>query len=173
MDPIELRIKNEPKEDPEKNMPFSTRALVRLPAGRRRALRLGQAPGAAAAACSDGPAGWSGMGMAAAIRGNILRPAEARVTMDERQNAAVEMDMTDIGTGSYTIFAQIAAEGLGLPVEQRRGALGHSSYPITPGSGGSFGASSCGAGALRRLPEAEGAARRRRGRAGPARRRAR
>ena len=86
-----------------------------------------------------------GMGMAAASRGNILRPAEARVTMASAQNAVVEMDMTDIGTGSYTVFAQIAAELLDLPVGNIEVRLGHSSYPITPGSGGSFGASSCGA----------------------------
>jgi xanthine dehydrogenase YagR molybdenum-binding subunit len=55
------------------------------------------------------------------------------------------MDMTDIGTGSYTVFAQIAAEVLDLPVQNIKVRLGHSSYPITPGSGGSFGASSCGA----------------------------
>jgi xanthine dehydrogenase YagR molybdenum-binding subunit len=85
------------------------------------------------------------MGMAAAIRGNFLRPAEAKVTMTSARTATVEMDMTDIGTGSYTIFAQIAAELLDLPVEAITVKLGHSSYPDTPGSGGSFGASSCGA----------------------------
>ena len=107
------------------------------------------------------------MGMAAASRGNILRPAEARVTMASARNAVVEMDMTDIGTGSYTVFAQIAAELLDLPVGNIEVRLGHSSYPITPGSGGSFGASSCGAALARRLHEAQGQARCRRGRAGP------
>jgi xanthine dehydrogenase YagR molybdenum-binding subunit len=86
-----------------------------------------------------------GLGMAAAIRGNYLEPAEARVTMTDARHAVVEMDMTDIGTGSYTIFAQIAADLLDLPVDNVQVKLGHSSYPVTPGSGGSFGASSCGA----------------------------
>ena len=86
-----------------------------------------------------------GMGVAAAIRGNFLREAEAKVTMESERHAVVEMDMTDIGTGSYTVFAQIAAEVLDLPVENIKVKLGHSSYPDTPGSGGSFGASSCGA----------------------------
>ena len=86
-----------------------------------------------------------GLGMAAAIRPNLRRKATAKVRMDENRRVTVEMDMTDIGTGSYTIFAQVAAETLGLPIEQVTVKLGHSSYPDTPGSGGSFGASSCGA----------------------------
>lgn len=143
MDPIELRLKNEPKQDPERKVPFSTRALV--PCLQEGARRFGwdkrqTRPGQV----RDG--NWLvGMGVAAAIRGNYLREAEARVTMESDRHAIVEMDMTDIGTGSYTVFAQIAAEVLDLPVENIKVKLGHSSYPDTPGSGGSFGASSCGA----------------------------
>lgn len=143
MDPVELRIKNEPKEDPEKKVPFSTRNLV--PCLQEGARRFGwdrrqTEPGKV----RDGR--WLvGLGMAAAIRGNFLRPAEARVVMQGADRAVVEMDMTDIGTGSYTIFAQIAAETLGLPVKNVEVRLGHSDFPNTPGSGGSFGASSCGA----------------------------
>ena len=143
MDPVELRIRNEPKQDPEKNVPFSTRALV--PCLQEGARRFGwDKRNPRPRSARDGH--WLlGMGMAAASRGNILRPAEARVTMASAQNAVVEMDMTDIGTGSYTVFAQIAAELLDLPVGNIEVRLGHSSYPDTPGSGGSFGASSCGA----------------------------
>ena len=143
MDPIELRLKNEPKEDPEKKVPFSTRALV--PCLQEGARRFGwHARNARPGQVRDG--NWLvGMGVAAAIRGNYLREAEARVTMESERHAVVEMDMTDIGTGSYTVFAQIAAEVLDLPVENIKVKLGHSSYPDTPGSGGSFGASSCGA----------------------------
>jgi xanthine dehydrogenase YagR molybdenum-binding subunit len=143
IDPIELRIKNEPKEDPEKNVPFSTRALV--PCLQEGARRFGWDKRLARPQSVRDGRWLVGLGVAAAIRGNILRPAEARVTMESAQKAVVEMDMTDIGTGSYTIFAQIAAEELGLPVDNVEVRLGHSSYPITPGSGGSFGASSCGA----------------------------
>ena len=143
MDPVELRLKNEPEEDPEKKVPFSTRALVPcLTEGSRRFgwNKRNPQPGEV----RDG--NWLvGMGVAAAIRGNFLREAEARVTMESDRHAVVEMDMTDIATGSYTVFAQIAAEVLDLPVENVKVRLGHSSYPDTPGSGGSFGASSCGA----------------------------
>ncbi|HZX83021.1 MAG TPA: xanthine dehydrogenase family protein molybdopterin-binding subunit [Reyranella sp.] len=143
MDPIELRLKNEPQEDPEKKVPFSTRALV--PCLREGAKRFGwDKRNARPGQVRDG--NWLvGMGVAAAIRGNFLREAEAKVTMESKRHAVVEMDMTDIGTGSYTVFAQIAAELLDLPVENIKVRLGHSSYPDTPGSGGSFGASSCGA----------------------------
>ena len=146
MDPIALRLKNEPKEDPEKHIPFSTRNLVTcLQQGAERFgwNKRNAKPGA------NRQGQWLiGMGVAAAIRGNILRTAEAKVTMDSAKAATVEMDMTDIGTGSYTIFAQIAAEILDIPIEGVTVKLGHSSYPITPGSGGSFGASSCGAALL-------------------------
>ena len=143
MDPIELRLKNEPKEDPEKKVPFSTRALV--PCLQEGAKRFGwDKRNARSGQVRDGH--WLlGMGVAASIRGNFLREAEAKVTMESERHAVVEMDMTDIGTGSYTVFAQIAAEVLDLPVENIKVKLGHSSYPDTPGSGGSFGASSCGA----------------------------
>jgi xanthine dehydrogenase YagR molybdenum-binding subunit len=143
IDPVALRLKNEPKEDPEKHVPFSTRALVPcLQEGARRFAWNKRSP--RPRSVRDGR--WLvGTGVAAAIRGNYLRPAEARVTLASERHAIVEMDMTDIGTGSYTVFAQIAAELLDLPVENIQVRLGHSAYPDTPGSGGSFGASSCGA----------------------------
>src|SRR6185295_14015784 len=143
MDPIALRLKNEPEQDPEKEVPFSTRALI--PCLTEGARRFGwDKRNKRPRSTRDG--NWLvGMGVAAAIRGNYLRKAAARVTMKSARHAFVEMDMTDIGTGSYTVFSQITAELLGLPVENIEVRLGHSSYPDTPGSGGSFGASSCGA----------------------------
>jgi xanthine dehydrogenase YagR molybdenum-binding subunit len=52
----------------------------------------------------------------------------------------VETDMTDIGTGSYTIIAQTAAEMMGLPLDSVVVRLGDSAYPVSSGSGGQFGA---------------------------------
>src|SRR3546814_16810872 len=52
----------------------------------------------------------------------------------------VETDMTDIGTGSYTIIAQPAAETLGVPIERVDVRLGDSRFPISAGSGGQWGA---------------------------------
>lgn len=141
IDPIALRLRNEPTEDPEKHVPFSTRALVaclQSGAGRFGWERRPSIPGT----LKDGQ--WLvGLGVAAAIRVNVRRPATARVRMDHDRRATVEMDMTDIGTGSYTIFAQVAADTLDVPIDQVTVKLGRSSYPDTPGSGGSFGAASC------------------------------
>lgn len=142
LDPLELRLRNEPDEHPEKHVPFSTRALVAcLKEGAER-FGWSRRP-KVAGSVKDGQ--WLvGLGMAAAIRGNFRRPAQARVRMDQERRVVVEMDMTDVGTGSYTIMTQIAAEMLGVPVEQVSVRLGHSTYPVTPGSGGSFGAASAG-----------------------------
>ena len=85
-----------------------------------------------------------GMGMAAATRGNPLRLSKANVRLDPDGNATVRMAMTDIGTGTYTILAQIAAEMLGLPIERVRVELGDTDFPEAAGSGGSFGAGSSG-----------------------------
>ena len=52
----------------------------------------------------------------------------------------VRSDITDIGTGTYTIVAQVAAETLGIPLERVRVEIGDSNYPAGAGSGGSFGA---------------------------------
>ncbi len=83
------------------------------------------------------------MGMAAAARPNMLVPSEARVTL-AGDRATVETDMTDIGTGTYAILSQIAAEMLGLPAANVTATLGDTDLPGASGSGGSFGAGSSG-----------------------------
>jgi xanthine dehydrogenase YagR molybdenum-binding subunit len=85
-----------------------------------------------------------GMGMAAATRGNPLLRSSANVRLDPDGTATVRMAMTDIGTGTYTILAQIAAETLGLPIEHVRVELGDTDFPQAAGSGGSWGAGSSG-----------------------------
>jgi len=81
-----------------------------------------------------------GMGVAAAFRNNQLMKSAARVRLDHRGVVTVETDMTDIGTGSYTIIAQTAAEMLGVPVEKVVVRLGDSNFPVSAGSGGQWGA---------------------------------
>src|SRR3954463_1770360 len=142
LDPIELRTRNEPTEDPEKHIPYSSRHLIAcMQEGARRFgwdKRSGK-PGQ----IRDGR--WLvGMGMAAATRGNPLRLSKANVRLDPDGYATVRMAMTDIGPGTYTILAQIAAEMLGLPIERVRIKLGDTSFPEAAGSGGSFGAASSG-----------------------------
>jgi xanthine dehydrogenase YagR molybdenum-binding subunit len=88
------------------------------------------------------------MGMSAAIRGNFLLPAKASFTVDRDGVITVRQGMTDIGTGSYTVLAQIAAETLGVPLADVRVEIGDSELPPAPGSGGQFGAATAGSAAL-------------------------
>lgn len=142
IDPIELRRRNEPAVDPLTGAPFSTRALI--PCLDKGAEAFGWS------ARSPKPRGrregewWIGMGVAAAVRINLLVPSAARVILLPEGRARIETDMTDIGTGSYTILAQIAAEALGLPLDKVEVVLGDSALPTSAGSGGSFGAASAG-----------------------------
>jgi xanthine dehydrogenase YagR molybdenum-binding subunit len=142
IDPIELRHRNEPEVDPTSGKPFSTRLMVRCydeGAERFGWNRRDPTPGSV----RDGE--WLvGMGMAAALRGNFTVNSEARVTLTPEGRAVIETDMTDIGTGTYTILAQVAGEMLGLPVSSIDVRLGDTDYPASAGSGGSFGAGSSG-----------------------------
>ena len=142
LDPIALRIRNEPKDDPEKGRPFSTRSFV--PCLQKGAELFGWSKrNAKPAQVRDGQ--WLvGMGMSGAIRGNPMLAAKASVSIDSAGIATVKTSMTDIGTGTYTILAQIAADMLGLPMSKVRVLLGDTSFPAAPGSGGSFGANSAG-----------------------------
>ncbi len=145
LDPVALRILNDTQVDPESpDTPFSTRQLVQCL--RTGAERFGwdarnKKPGAR----REGH--WLvGTGMAAGIRGGRAVTSAARVRLDRKGQLTVETDMTDIGTGSYTIIAQTAAEMLGLGLDRVTVLLGDSAYPESAGSGGQFGAASCTAG---------------------------
>ena len=144
MDPITLRIRNEPAQDPENNIPFSSRQLVACL--REGAERFGWSRRQARPAAVAEGRWWIGIGMAAATRSNYLMGSKCHVALDRQGLLTVKMAMTDIGTGSYTVLTQIAAEMLGLPVERVRMLLGDSDFPETPGSGGSWGAASAGSG---------------------------
>ncbi|MFC5462240.1 aldehyde oxidoreductase molybdenum-binding subunit PaoC [Massilia niabensis] len=87
-----------------------------------------------------------GMGMASAFRDNMLTKSAARVRLDRRGFLTVETDMTDIGTGSYTIIAQTASEMMGIPLERVKVRLGDSSFPASCGSGGQWGGNNSTAG---------------------------
>jgi xanthine dehydrogenase YagR molybdenum-binding subunit len=139
LDPVELRVRNDTQVDPEKpDRPFSQRNLVRCL--REGAERFGwKRRNAAPGAVRDGH--WLvGMGTAAAFRNNLLIPSGARVRLRTDGVVVVETDMTDIGTGSYTIIAQTAAEMMGVDIEKVVVRLGDSAFPVSAGSGGQFGA---------------------------------
>jgi xanthine dehydrogenase YagR molybdenum-binding subunit len=145
LDPIEFRIRNDTQVDPQKpERRFSQRQLVeclRLGAARfgwdRRSARPGQV--------RDGR--WLvGMGVAAGFRNNLLMKSGARVRLDRQGMVTVETDMTDIGTGTYTIIAQTAAEMMGVPLDKVMVRLGDSDHPASAGSGGQWGANNSTAG---------------------------
>ena len=145
LDPVEFRVRNDTQVDPnDPERPFSHRDLVgclRLGAERFGWSRRDARPGAV----REGR--WLvGMGMAAAFRNNLVMKSGARVRLDGTGTVTVETDMTDIGTGSYTIIAQTAAEMMGVPLEQVTVRLGDSDFPVSSGSGGQFGANSATAG---------------------------
>lgn len=138
--PVELRLRNIPDRHPETGQRYSARALAE--SLREGATRFGWDQRPATGSRREGE--WMiGMGMAAAARSNFLVPSAARVTLSA-QGVLVETDMTDIGTGSYAILGQIAAEMLGLPIDKVAVHLADSDLPGASGSGGSFGASSSG-----------------------------
>ncbi|ELY4157681.1 xanthine dehydrogenase family protein molybdopterin-binding subunit [Cronobacter turicensis] len=145
IDPVEFRIINDTQVDPaHPERFFSRRQLVGC-------LRTGAAhfgwhernPQPAQVRQGD----WLiGLGMAAGFRNNLVTKSGARVHLDAQGQVTVETDMTDIGTGSYTIIAQTAAEMMGVPLERVTVRLGDSDYPVSSGSGGQWGANSSTAG---------------------------
>ncbi len=145
MDPIELRVVNDTQVDPmNPDRPFSQRQLVeclRTGAQRFGWSRRNPVPGRV----HDGR--WLvGMGVASGLRNNLQGRSGARVRLDAKGRVTVETDMTDIGTGSYTIIAQTAAEMMGVDIAQVTVRLGDSAFPAACGSGGQFGANNSTAG---------------------------
>ncbi|TRW17235.1 aldehyde oxidoreductase molybdenum-binding subunit PaoC [Glacieibacterium frigidum] len=145
MDPVEVRIVNDTQVDPEKpERPFSQRQLVECL--RQGADRFGWSKRSAKPGqVRDGQ--WLvGMGVAAGFRNNMQMKSAARVRLDSKGVVTVETDMTDIGTGSYTIIAQTAAEMTGVDLKDVVVKLGDSDFPVSAGSGGQWGGNNSTAG---------------------------
>ncbi|MBC9032301.1 xanthine dehydrogenase family protein molybdopterin-binding subunit [Sphingomonas sp. JC676] len=145
IDPIRFRAINDTQVDPEKpSRPYSQRQLdecMKVGADKFGWSKRSAKPGTV----RDGR--WLvGMGVAAAFRNNLVGKSGARVRLDGDGVVTVETDMTDIGTGTYTIIAQTAAEMMGLPLERIVVKLGDSNFPVSAGSGGQWGANSSTAG---------------------------
>ena len=143
MDPVAFRIKNDTQEDLSKEKPFSSRLLVEcLNIGAKKFgwNKRKQTPR------TNKKGNWLiGYGVSAAARAAPFNETHAIIKLeleDDNVTATLQMDATDIGTGSYTILAQTVSEYLNIPLEQVVVELGDSDYPITPGSGGSWGAAS-------------------------------
>jgi xanthine dehydrogenase YagR molybdenum-binding subunit len=142
LDPIELRIANEPAEDPEKGIPWSSRNLVAcLREGAERFGWAGRDP--TPGARRDGR--WLvGTGVAASTYPAYRSPSQATARIDADGGFTVQIAAADIGTGARTVLTQIAADALGVDPEQVRMEIGDSRFGQAALAGGSMGTASWG-----------------------------
>ncbi|MFJ9717337.1 xanthine dehydrogenase family protein molybdopterin-binding subunit [Streptomyces sp. NPDC101213] len=142
MDPIELRVRNEPETEPDSGRPFSSRHLVEcLREGARRFGWERRDPRPRSG--RRGPL-LVGTGVAAATYPVLVSPSAAAARALPDGSFLVEVNATDIGTGARTVLAQIAADALDVPLERVRVRLGSSDLPSAPLAGGSSGTASWG-----------------------------
>jgi xanthine dehydrogenase YagR molybdenum-binding subunit len=141
LDPIELRIRNEPPAEPDSGLPFSSRNLI---ACLRKGARLF---GWADRDPRPGPhrdGRWlTGAGVAASTYPARRQPSRATV-LAQNGGFVVRIAAADIGTGARTALTEIAAEALGTAPEQVRVELGDSELPRAFIAGGSMGTASWG-----------------------------
>jgi xanthine dehydrogenase YagR molybdenum-binding subunit len=142
LDPIELRIRNEPTIDPESGRPFSSRGLVACL--REGAQRFGWAPRDPQPRARRDGSWLTGTGVAASTYPAQQFPATALVQVDRAGNYRVRIDATDIGTGAWTVLTQIAADALAVPPERVQLEIGDSALPKAGLAGGSAGTASWG-----------------------------
>jgi xanthine dehydrogenase YagR molybdenum-binding subunit len=142
MDPVELRVRNEPDVEPDSGRPFSSRHLVEcLREGARRFGWAGRDPRPGSR--REGPL-LLGTGVAAATYPVMVSPATASVRALPDGTFLVRINATDIGTGARTVLAQIGADALGVPLERVRIEVGSTELPPAPLAGGSSGTASWG-----------------------------
>ncbi len=134
-DPVELRLSLDTLIDEEKKKPFSSRHLKEcLQVGAERFGWSHRTPEVGSMRKGDLILGW---GMAAASWGANRGVCEASVNLRHDGTALVMCGTQDIGTGSYTVIAQIVSDKTGIPVDKVDVVLGSSSLPPGPTSGGS------------------------------------
>jgi xanthine dehydrogenase YagR molybdenum-binding subunit len=135
MDPIQLRLHNEPDLDPEKKIPWSSRSLRQCYASGANAFgwaRRSAAPKGMRRGNTD--IGW---GVASATYPANRSAAKARARIAADGHVTVQSGTQDLGTGTYTVMTQVAADALGCPLGQVTFQLGDSEFPEAPVSGGS------------------------------------
>jgi xanthine dehydrogenase YagR molybdenum-binding subunit len=142
IDPLELRLRNYAERDQNRNVPFSSKALREC--YKQGAERIGWARRKSEPRSLRQNGALVGLGMATGIWESAQLPASARAVLSLDGILTVSSATADIGTGTYTIMTQLAAQALGSPVEKVRFMLGDSSLPKAPVEGGSFTASTVG-----------------------------
>ena len=136
IDPVRLRVVNEPKIDEGLSLPFSSRHLLECFELGAEKFGWSRRTPAVGSMQRDGlTLGW-GMAGCSWIAGRF--PAEANIQLRDDGSVRVACATQDIGTGTYTILSQLASEKTGVPLEKIEVALGDSSLPAGPISGGSM-----------------------------------
>jgi xanthine dehydrogenase YagR molybdenum-binding subunit len=142
MDPLALRLRNYAEVDPGDGRPWSSKSLREC--YRAGAERFGWARRSARPRSMRDGRWLVGWGMATATYPARQSASSAVARLRPDGTALVQAGSQDLGTGTYTIMTQVAADALGLPVERVRFELGDTALPETPVSGGSQTASSTG-----------------------------
>ncbi len=135
MDPVELRLRNDTLTDESNGKPFSSRHLKEcFQVGSERFGWSKRNPAVGSMRKGELILGW---GMAAASWGAFRGPCQATVNLRDDGTARASCATQDIGTGTYTIFAQVVSDKTGIPVDKIEVVLGDSSLAPGPTSGGS------------------------------------
>jgi xanthine dehydrogenase YagR molybdenum-binding subunit len=143
VDPLQLRLRNYGERNQLEDKPYSSKALRECYAQGAERFGWSQRNPAPRSMQRDGQlVGW---GMATGVWEALFQATSARAVLSLDGTLTVATATSDIGTGTYTILAQIAAETSGIPLEKVRVELGDSSLPTAPLQGGSWTAASAGA----------------------------
>ncbi|MDB5651783.1 MAG: aldehyde oxidase and xanthine dehydrogenase a/b hammerhead [Hyphomicrobiales bacterium] len=135
IDPIEFRRMNDTQKDPITGKPYSSRSLMKCYDQAAQSFGWSKRnPEPGSMRDGDWLIGW---GCATAVYPTNIGPATARVRLSSDGHVRVETAAHDVGTGAYTVIAQMTAERLGVPLEKVEVLLGDSSLPPSPVSGGS------------------------------------
>jgi xanthine dehydrogenase YagR molybdenum-binding subunit len=135
IDPVELRVRNEPERNPLDGKRFSRRDLRAVYA---RGVEMfgwaGRDPRPGAMRDGRWQIGW---GVAAALHVPVQLPGDATVRLNADGSVVVRSALQEIGVGVATVVAQVTADALGVPVDAVTVELGDSEQPVAPGAGGS------------------------------------
>ncbi|MFE6775155.1 xanthine dehydrogenase family protein molybdopterin-binding subunit [Streptomyces sp. NPDC057702] len=142
LDPIELRVRNEPAVEPDTGKPFSSRHLVECL--REGARRFGWRDRDPRPGIRREGRRLIGTGVASATYPVLVSPSTAEARTEPGGGFRVRINATDIGTGARTVLAQVAADALGVPVDHVLIDIGSSDLPAAPLAGGSSGTASWG-----------------------------
>lgn len=143
IDPLDLRLKNYSDIDAMNGTEFTSKALREAYA--KGAEAFGWADRSMAPRSMREGKELIGWGMATGMWDAMFSKCAARATLKADGSLEVASAMSDIGTGTYTVMTQVAADTLGLPASSIKSMLGDSNLPLSPVEGGSWGAASVGA----------------------------